>query len=55
VRVSLRSTGRINVQEAAARLGGGGHFRAAGLTFEGPLADAVIAVRAALRAEGLGT
>lgn len=54
VRVSLRSTGHINVQAASARLGGGGHFRAAGLTFNGPLAQAIDAVRAALRAEGLG-
>lgn len=53
VRVSLRSNGKINVQSAAARLGGGGHFRAAGLTYVGPVADAVEAVRAALHAEGL--
>ncbi len=53
VRVSLRSNGKINVQAAAVRLGGGGHFRAAGLTYEGPVADAVEAVRAALHAEGL--
>ena len=54
VRVSLRSTGRVNVQAAAARLGGGGHFRAAGLTYAGDLAAAIGAVRDALRAEGLG-
>ncbi len=53
LRVSLRSNGKINVQEAAARLGGGGHFRAAGLTFEGSLQDALDAVRGALVAEGL--
>jgi len=53
VRASLRSSGRVNVQAAAARLGGGGHFRASGLTFAGPVLDAVEAVRAALRAEGL--
>lgn len=53
VRVSLRSNGKINVQAAAARLGGGGHFRAAGLTYRGPVADAVEAVRGALHAEGL--
>lgn len=53
VRVSLRSSGRVNVQAAAARLGGGGHFRASGLTFEGSAAAAVAAVRRALRAEGL--
>lgn len=53
IRVSLRSSGRVNVQAAAARLGGGGHFRASGLTFEGPIDQAVIEVREALRAEGL--
>ena len=41
VRVSLRSNGKLNVQAAAARLGGGGHFRASGLTFEGPFASCV--------------
>ena len=53
IRVSLRSHGRINVQAAAARLGGGGHFRASGLTYVGPLKDAFAAVEAALVAEGL--
>jgi phosphoesterase RecJ-like protein len=53
IRVSLRSSGRINVQAAAARLGGGGHFRASGLTFIGALPDAIEAVRSALIAEGL--
>jgi phosphoesterase RecJ-like protein len=53
VRVSLRSNGRVNVQSAAGRLNGGGHFRAAGLTFEGSVDDAVVAVRNALLAEGL--
>ena len=53
IRVSLRSSGRVNVQAAAARLGGGGHFRASGLTFVGTLDDAVKAVDAALVAEGL--
>lgn len=53
IRVSLRSSGRVNVQAAAARLGGGGHFRASGLTYHGPLADAVRAVDEALSAEGL--
>lgn len=53
VRVSLRSSGRINVQAAAARLGGGGHFRASGLTFVGALGDAARAVDEALVAEGL--
>ncbi|MCL5258618.1 MAG: DHH family phosphoesterase [Vulcanimicrobiaceae bacterium] len=53
VRVSLRSSGRVNVQSAAARLGGGGHFRASGLTFRGSVADALKAVDDALVAEGL--
>src|SRR5471032_898030 len=53
VRVRLRSVGRVNVQAAAARLGGGGHARASGLTFEGSPSDAVVAVREVLKAEGL--
>src|ERR1700730_7368646 len=53
VRVSLRSTGKINVQAAASTLGGGGHFMASGLTFEGPLPAAIEGVHAALRAQGL--
>lgn len=53
IRVSLRSNGRINVQAAAARLGGGGHFRASGLTFAGTIPAAVAAVHEALIAEGL--
>jgi phosphoesterase RecJ-like protein len=53
VRVSLRSSGRINVQAAAASLNGGGHFMASGLTYEGELSGAIEAVHAALRAQGL--
>ncbi len=53
IRVSLRSSGRVNVQAAAARLGGGGHFRASGLTLHGPLEEGYKAVEAALVAEGL--
>ena len=53
IRVSLRSSGRVNVQAAASRLGGGGHFRASGLTYSGPLPEAVRAVEEALAAEGL--
>ena len=53
IRVSLRSGGRINVAAAAQRLGGGGHFRASGLTYHGALHDAIPAVEAALVAEGL--
>ncbi len=53
VRVSLRSSGRVNVQAAAATLGGGGHFMASGLTFNGDLAGALEGVHAALRSQGL--
>jgi phosphoesterase RecJ-like protein len=53
IRVSLRSSGRVNVLAAAARLGGGGHFRASGLTLHSSLTDAFAAVDAALSAEGL--
>ncbi len=53
IRVSLRSYGRINVQAAAQRLGGGGHFRAAGLTYNGTLDEAFAGVRGALIEQGL--
>jgi bifunctional oligoribonuclease and PAP phosphatase NrnA len=53
IRISLRSGGRLNVQAAAQRLGGGGHYRASGLTYRGPLDDAFAAVEGALVAEGL--
>jgi phosphoesterase RecJ-like protein len=53
VRVSLRSSGTVNVQAAAASVGGGGHFMASGLTYPGDLAAAIAGVRAALKAEGL--
>lgn len=53
IRVSLRSYGRLNVQAAAQRLGGGGHFRAAGLTYHGTLDEAFAGVREALIEQGL--
>jgi phosphoesterase RecJ-like protein len=53
VRVSLRSSGRVNVQAAAATVGGGGHFMASGLTYPGDLPAAIAGVRAALKAQGL--
>jgi bifunctional oligoribonuclease and PAP phosphatase NrnA len=53
VRVSLRSSGRINVQAAASTLGGGGHFMASGLTYPGNLDEAIRGVHAALKAQGL--
>ena len=53
VRVSLRSSGTVNVQAAAASVGGGGHFMASGLTYPGDLPAAIDGVRAALKAQGL--
>lgn len=54
VRVSLRSSGKINVQAAAAALDGGGHFMASGLTYPEPdLRKAIDGVHAALKAQGL--
>ncbi len=53
LRVSLRSSGEINVQAAAGSLGGGGHFRASGLTYHGTLREAIAGVEAALVAQGL--
>jgi bifunctional oligoribonuclease and PAP phosphatase NrnA len=54
VRVSLRSSGRINVQAAASALGGGGHFMASGLTYEpGDLQAAIRGVHAVLKDQGL--
>lgn len=53
IRVSLRSSGRVNVQAAAKRLDGGGHFRASGLTYHGTLEEAFRSVERALVAEGL--
>jgi len=41
VKVSLRSSGRVNVAEIARQLGGGGHARAAGITMNVPLEEAI--------------
>ncbi len=53
VRVSLRSSGRINVQAVAATMGGGGHFMASGLTYPGDRQAAIAGVRDALKKAGL--
>jgi len=49
VKVSLRSTGRVNVERVASRFGGGGHRAAAGATVPGPLAAGRERVVEALR------
>ena len=51
VRVSLRSKGRVNVAQVAARLGGGGHKNAAGCTVAGPLDRAIEEMPALLRVD----
>jgi len=50
-RVSLRSKGRVNVAQVAARYGGGGHHCASGFPIEGPLSVAAERVLAQLRIE----
>jgi len=48
-KISLRSTGRVNVEQVAAKFGGGGHRAAAGATLPGPLATGRERVVTALR------
>ena len=40
-KVSLRSTGKVNVNEVASYFGGGGHVLAAGCTFHGSVYDVI--------------
>ena len=49
IRLSLRSKGRVNVSAIAARLGGGGHENAAGVTLDGPIGRALDEILAELR------
>jgi len=49
LKISLRSTGRVNVERVAASFGGGGHRAAAGATIAGPLTAGRERVVAALR------
>ena len=49
VKVSLRGKGGVDVQRIAAEFGGGGHRNAAGCTLDGPLAEAMRRVLAAVR------
>jgi len=51
IRLSLRSKGRVNVSAIAARLGGGGHENAAGVTLDGPVSRALEEILAELRPE----
>lgn len=44
VRVSMRSHGLVDVARIARLFGGGGHVKAAGLTFDGTMEDAICAV-----------
>ena len=39
IRVSLRSFGDVNVAEVAAKLGGGGHVKAAGCSVDAPIIE----------------
>jgi len=49
IRLSLRSKGRVNVSAIAARLGGGGHENASGVTLDGPIDRALEKILAELR------
>ncbi len=49
IRLSLRSKGRVNVSAIAARLGGGGHENASGVTLDGPLPRALEEILSELR------
>ncbi|MBX6350405.1 MAG: bifunctional oligoribonuclease/PAP phosphatase NrnA [Clostridia bacterium] len=53
-RVSLRSNGAADVAAIASRFGGGGHHRAAGLTLEGPFAEAARELLGACRQAAAG-
>lgn len=48
VRISLRSHGEVDVAKLAGEFGGGGHVKAAGLTFDGPIDYAVCEVLRAI-------
>jgi phosphoesterase RecJ-like protein len=50
IRLSLRSKGHIDVAAIAARLGGGGHENASGVTLDGPLQSALERILKELRA-----
>lgn len=50
IRLSLRSKGKFDVAAIAARLGGGGHENAAGVTLDGPLQQTAARILAELKA-----
>lgn len=50
IKVSLRSVGDVDVAEFAGRFGGGGHARAAGVSLEGPMAEAQARILSEARA-----
>jgi phosphoesterase RecJ-like protein len=50
VKVSLRSTGRVEIDKVASRHGGGGHLHAAGVLMRGSIAQARAAIVPELRA-----
>lgn len=49
IKVSLRSRGKIDVRQVAEQFGGGGHNAAAGIRYEGTLAQAQTAILDAVR------
>ncbi len=49
IRLSLRSKGKVNVSAIAAKLGGGGHQNAAGVTLDGPISRALEEILMELR------
>ena len=49
IRLSLRSKGKVDVSAIAARLGGGGHENAAGVTLDGPISRALEEILMELR------
>jgi phosphoesterase RecJ-like protein len=50
VKVSLRSTGRVEIDQVASRNGGGGHLHAAGVLLRGSVAEARARIIPELRA-----
>jgi phosphoesterase RecJ-like protein len=49
VRISMRSRGHVDVATLARAFGGGGHVKAAGITFDGTMEQALCAVLEAVQ------